>query len=412
MPKKINQKKSAGRCWPLPKRGKVRNLYKKPVTNHNSKTMKKFAPVPYVRHGEPTTKNRTDRQRWGHSIPQFMRMREETLIRTLTKENILQDWSGKLCPHCGEGKLGKLTKHSSRHAWLYRCPRKKCQKFVQPHDFHPIFFGGAGNSYTDFNTQVCALFSAVAGVSSTATHLILDVDHKPVERIFTNLEIARARYVEHQEKLITYGDPSGSMWKDVEADEVDLGKALVDDADDPAYNLKWEQWCGIVERGRPTSLRLFRLQPPATKPNSPGPGPIRKIEWGKIGAPLLRDRKVVLHTDGARAYKLRMPGLLHANVVHKKKRVMLKGQVRWIKPHFTKVYDLKLPEGGKLRVKSGTQIIDRFWGHVRSYIRRAPRKPGNPVLRRKLRAAQFTYWNKGRNAWKAVGDMLLKLYAL
>ena len=84
------------------------------------------------------------------------------------------------------------------------------------------------------------------------------MDHKPVERIFTNLEIARARYVESQEKLITYGDPCGSMWTDVEADEVDLGKALVDDADDPAYNLKWEQWCGILERGRPTSLRLFR----------------------------------------------------------------------------------------------------------------------------------------------------------
>ena len=154
MPKKIIQKKSAGRYWPSPKRGKVRNLYKKPATNNNSKAMKKFAPVPYVRHGEPSTKNKTYRQRWGHSIPHFMRMREETLIRTLIKENILQDWSGKLCPHCGEGKLGELTKHSSRHAWSYRCSRKKCQNFFQPHDF------------THLNIQVCALFSAVASSTS------------------------------------------------------------------------------------------------------------------------------------------------------------------------------------------------------------------------------------------------------
>ena len=29
--------------------------------------------------------------------------------------------------------------------------------------------------------------------------------------------------------------------------------------------------------------------------------------------------QVVLHTDGARAYKLKLPELLHCNVVHKKK---------------------------------------------------------------------------------------------
>ena len=64
-----------------------------------------------------------------------------------------------------------------------------------------------------------------------------------------------------------------------------------------------------------------------TKKNSPGPGPIQKRDWKKIGEPLLRDRKVVLHTDGVRAYKLPIPGMLHANVVHKKKRMILNGKV-------------------------------------------------------------------------------------
>ena len=84
----------------------------------------------------------------------------------------------------------------------------------------------------------------------------------------------------------------------------------------------------------------------------------------------------------------------------------------WIKPHYTKEYNLTLPDGGKLRVKAGTQIIDRFWGHVRTYIKKASRKPGNDVLRRKIRSAQFTYWHKGQNAWKATASMLKELYKL
>ena len=80
-----------------------------------------------------------------------------------------------------------------------------------------------------------------------------------------------------------------------------------------------------------------------------------------------------------------------------------------MKPHFTKVFNLKVPGGGKLRVKSGTQIIDRFWGHVRAHAKYAPRVPGNQVLRRKIRSAQFTYWHKNQNAWKATAKMLQNL---
>lgn len=323
MPKRNESQRHKKSSWSAhcPKRGKVRSLIKKP--SGKTKPMKNYHPVPYVRHGEGTNKNRTERQRWGHSISNFMNMRNKTLIRILTKEGILPDWTGKDCPHCGLGKLGKLIRHTSRDALAYRCGAKKCHKFVQAHDFHPIFFGGSGNSHTPLNVQVCALYSAVAGASAVTTHLILDVDHKPIERIFTNLELARTRFVEHKEKSITFGAPSGTIWKDVEADEVDLGKALLEDPDIEGQKMKWEQWCGIVERGRPSSLRLFRLNPPATKQNAPGPGPIRRTEWSKIGKPLLQHRKVVLHTDGARAYKLRLPGMLHCNVVHKKKQVII-----------------------------------------------------------------------------------------
>ena len=40
-------------------------------------------------------------------------------------------------------------------------------------------------------------------------------------------------------------------------------------------------------------------------------------------------------------------------------------KVVWVKPNYTKVYNIKLPNKTILKVKSGTQVIDRFWGHLR-----------------------------------------------
>ena len=65
-----------------------------------------------------------------------------------------------------------------------------------------------------------------------------------------------------------------------------------------------------------------------TAPRAPGPGPIRKRDWRHIGKKLLRDRHVVSHTDGARAYKLRIPGVMHCNVVHKKNESL--STRRWV----------------------------------------------------------------------------------
>ena len=146
------------------------------------------------------------------------------------------------------------------------------------------------------------------------------MDNKPVGKIYRNLEVARARHVRMKEKDVLYG--SQCEWPDVEADEVDLGKELVLDAS----KAKWEQWGGIVERGRPDTLMLFRLKPRLTTPRSPGPGAIRRRDWEPIARKHLLNRSVVLHTDGARAYKLKLPGVLHDNVVHKKKKIQVNGK--------------------------------------------------------------------------------------
>ena len=88
------------------------------------------------------------------------------------------------------------------------------------------------------------LLCALAGVPVTSVPVILDMDDKAVFRIYANLEAARARHVELKEKDIIFG--KAGKWPDVEADEVDLGKDLSEDGS----SLTWEQWGGLVERGR------------------------------------------------------------------------------------------------------------------------------------------------------------------
>ena len=63
-------------------------------------------------------------------------------------------------------------------------------------------------------------------------------------------------------------------------------------------------------------------------------------------------------------------------------------------------------DGDKLYVKTGTQVMDRFWRHLREHLGSMKKKPGSARLRRRIRSAQFTYWYKGQDLWLKTGDML------
>ena len=129
---------------------------------------------------------------------------------------------------------------------------------------------------------------------------------------------------------------------------------------------------------------LYRLTPRLTAKRAPGP--ITRRDWASIAAKHLSNRQVILRTDGARACKLKLSAVIHGNVVHKKKRVIIKGKAKWIKPHYTKIYKHKLPDGKHVVVKAGAQIIDRFWGLLRQRLKHICRKPGSVLLQRNLRA--------------------------
>ena len=157
---------------------------------------------------------------------------------------------------------------------------------------------------------------------------------------------------------------------DVEADETtfdkkDLGSA----AADPANSIEWEQWCGMVQRGVPSSLVLSCLMPKISAKRAPGPGAIRKMEWGPLAKKHLQGRQVILHTDAAKSYKTKINGMLHDNVRHCKKRVKVAGKFVWKAPVYVRLAVHKCPKTGKkVQVKAGTQIIDRAWRFLKERI--------------------------------------------
>ena len=161
-------------------------------------------------------------------------------------------------------------------------------------------------------------------------------------------------------------------WVGVEGDEASFTKSNmlgVDPEADPKKPVRWEQWLGLVQRGRPESLILERLNPPPSEVRAPGPGAVRKVEWLPLAKKHVQGNHIIFHTDAARSYTAKVDQVLHDNVVHAKKRKVIDGKVTWIKPNYVTVVSHKLPGTSKtVRVKAGTQIIDRARRYMKDRI--------------------------------------------
>ena len=194
-------------------------------------------------------------------------------------------------------------------------------------------------------------------------------------------------------------------WVDVEGDETTFDKKPV--KKDGKNLMEWEQWVGMVQRGQPDTLILHRLRPELTEPRAPGPGAIRKHEWQPIAEKHLSGRKLIFHTDSARSYKLRLPMVVHDHVVHCKQRVKVKGKWMWKAPKYVSLREHKLPDSGKvIKVKAGTQIIDRVWRFFKSRLDlNQHSKAGSARLREQIRSIQYEYWNRNKDLWVASGDL-------
>ena len=85
------------------------------------------------------------------------------------------------------------------------------------------------------------------------------------------------------------------------------------------------------------------------------------------------------------------------------RKVFAQGKAVWLKPRHVGLVKHTLPSGRKLRVKSGTQVIDRAWGFLKKLVGPVSTSPGSPALVRKIRAAQFAYWSRGQSLWARTG---------
>ena len=81
-----------------------------------------------------------------------------------------------------------------------------------------------------------------------------------------------------------------------------------------------------MQRGSPDTLVLAKLNPAITVPRAPGPGAMRKVDWKPLANKWLKDRSVILHSDSARSYRMKISGVVHDAVTHKKRRVKRDGK--------------------------------------------------------------------------------------
>ncbi|OLQ09053.1 hypothetical protein AK812_SmicGene7355 [Symbiodinium microadriaticum] len=369
----------------LPKKGKFRAALKRP----SSVKYAVYKSVPYTRlpGAVPERGQRGDQTKWRRSIKDILNADNKSIVDMLTDDKIIPDWTGAQCPRCTSGKLSGLVQQRPG-AWKYRCNRKHCQAYLNPHHLHPLFVDADGSGSSDLQTQSAMLLLKLTGAPTADFSKILHVNHK------------------FKQKTMKLGD--GHSWMDVEGDEATFTKTNeAEVAGDKSKPIRWEQWLGFVERGRPDSLILERLNPPCTYKRAPGPGAIRRVEWKPLAMKHLRNRRVVFHTDSAKSYKLRVDGVVHDRVVHAKKRVLVNGKFILKAPTYVKVVEHRVPGRKKpLRVKAGTQIIDRAWRFMKDRISlNQHTRTWTLLLRNKIRSAQYQYWKRGFDLWLETGNL-------
>ena len=399
-------KKKLSCHYPCAKKGKTRFLLK---TNLTKNPRGSKAQVKTWRATPSPVNVRVDRLKWKRNLKDFIGVDEDTAVKILTKDGLLPDWTRVKCPFCNLGAVSGL-KSRGRLTPRYRCRRKACHKFILPQHLHPIFTSTMGPEGHSLALQASALLLRLAGVPLSSIHIVLGINHKALEKMEKNLATTRKAFVDAEQARMVLGNGKGAKWTEIEADEVVFDKCLIpaENAANPNKTMKWDQWLGMVPRGKPSSLVLFRLRSLITHKRAPGPGAVRKEDWVKIANhKWLKDRSVILRTDSARSYRTKIRGVLHDAVLHQKKKVLRGGKMVWKPPTFVRLAKHQLPDGRRITVKAGTQVIDRAWRFMKERVKiNQNPKTGSNLLVAKIRAAQYEYWQRGKDMWVSTGTFL------
>ena len=302
--------KASMNSFPSPKRGMLRLVLRKPA----AKRLPSPSSVPYVPEDQLMDSKYAAElrcQQWSMSLVELVGLSDVALIRHLQKMKILQKL--RWCPHCKRGRLWPLKQHAGRGP-AYRCRARGCQKFVLPH-------AGCswGSAHVPLRTQAMVLFCCIARVDMGKIHILTSAGRKVVETLCRRWRQTLLRYVEHKQSQVCLGE--GLKWSECEVDEVTCRGRRV------GQKVTWYQYCGLLKRGDRRTLVLGKMKVKTTSVKLKGkgagstvsPGPITKAEWKKIADKYVKLRKVLLHCDGARAYKFsNIPGVVTDAVKHKR----------------------------------------------------------------------------------------------
>eukprot|EP00971_Amphidinium_carterae_P185231 3678275-Amphidinium_carterae.2 len=215
-----------------------------------------------------------------------------------------------------------------------RCRARGCQHRCNDLSNHPIFTSSSNG--LDLKSQ-CYIISQKA----------IDELHG---RVLRHIE----QYVENKQKDEPLGLGPGA-YPEFECDEVTVAKQHLDGG-----RVEWTQHWGAMRRGAPHSLKLVKLPSRATPRRVPGPGPINLDMLARLAQEYIMEEDTAYHNDSARAYDTPDDETLHTKVVHQKK--YRDGIL--IKPRYTELVALALPNGKRLQDNAGDQ------GHAIRRIRR------------------------------------------
>jgi hypothetical protein len=290
-----------------------------------------------------------------------------------------------------------------------------------PHSRHPIFVASWGNSYVSLRQQALVLFCLVARVELGKIHLLTGLGRKVVESVAARWRKALVAYVEKKQMAIQLGD--GKKWSQCEVDEVTCrGKRQ-------GQKVTWFQYCGILKRGDRKTLVLAKMKVKSTyikqkgkgKGSSVSPGPITKAEWRQVANKFVKNKKILLHCDGARAYRYgRIPGVIADSVKHKRPKPIYTALWRHILPKdqskahadIKDIKKLRASEKEEVWVKKGTQLVDNVWQQLKLLGLPKSTKAEDNVVHFRVREFQWHHWTAEKDKWVAAGDVVQLLLNL
>ena len=157
------------------------------------------------------------------------------------------------------------------------------------------------------------------------------------------------------------------------------------------------------------------------KGSSVSPGPITKAEWRQVANKFVKNKKILLHCDGARAYRYgRIPGVIADSVKHKRPKPIYTALWRHILPKdqskaHADIKDIKkLPASEKeeVWVKKGTQLVDNVWQQLKLLGLPKSTKAEDNVVHFRVREFQWHHWTAEKDKWVAAGDVVQLLLNL